>query len=97
MTERRIELLDPTVGPSTGPGTLSPRLDTLTGKTVGVIWNGRLPGDKIIDQLLGSLKTRYGIKEVVFRRKPYIGNIAPPEIIDELSAKCDAVITGVGD
>ena len=89
-------LLDPTLGP-TPRKTLSPRLESLAGKRLGVIWNGRPPGDLIFDQVFDILRRRHDIGEVVLRRKPYLGNIAPDEILDELSAGFDAVVTGVGD
>ncbi len=96
-TQITIELLDPTSGPVATKDALSPRLDSLTGKTLGVIWNGRLPGDLILNRMIEILKDRHAIKEVVFRGKPYIGNVAPDEIFEEMSARCDAVVAGVGD
>ena len=96
-TQIQIELLDPTGGAVAAKGVLSPRLDTLSGKTLGVIWNGRRPGDLILNRMIDILKERYAIKEVVFREKPYIGNVAPDEIFDQIAARCDAVISGVGD
>ena len=96
-TQIKIELLDPTSGPVASKKALSPRLDSLSGKTLGVIWNGRLPGDLILNRMIEILKETHDIKEVVFRGKPYIGNIAPNEIFDEMSARCDAVVAGVGD
>jgi hypothetical protein len=97
LTQIKIDLLDPTSGPVATGGALSPRLDSLSGKTLGVIWNGRLPGDLILNRMVEILKGRHDIKEVVFRGKPYIGNVAPDEIFAEMSARCDAVLTGVGD
>jgi hypothetical protein len=96
-TWSQITLLDPTSDPVATGDALSPRLDTLSGKTLGVIWNGRLPGDLILKRMIEILKERHDIKEVVFRGKPYIGNVAPDEIFAEMSARCDAVVTGVGD
>ena len=93
----KFELLDPTSGPVATGSALSPRLDSLSGKTLGVIWNGRLPGDLILKRMIEILKERHAIKEVVFRGKPYIGNVAPDEIFAEIAARCDAVVTGVGD
>jgi hypothetical protein len=89
-------LLDPTV-PATRADVLTPRLSTLDGKTLGVIWNGRLEGDVILEETVQILRRKYAIKEVIFRKKPYISNVAPPEVFDEFASKCDAVITGVGD
>jgi hypothetical protein len=91
-----VILLDPTLA-AARTTVLSKRLDTLAGKTFGVIWNGRPPGDVLFERVFGILRTKYAIKDVIFRSKPYIGNIAPPEVFDELVSRCDAVVTGVGD
>jgi hypothetical protein len=95
-TQIKIELLDPTSGAVAAKSALSPRLDTLNGKTLGVIWNGRRPGDLILNRMIEILKKSYTIKEVVFREKPYIGNVAPEEVFAEMAA-VDAVVSGVGD
>jgi hypothetical protein len=92
-----VTVLNPTAGPATGKFRAAPRLVTLHGKILGAIWNSRPHGDKVIEAAVDVLKERYGIKDLLLRKKPYLGNLAPKEIIDELTAKCDAVITGVGD
>lgn len=92
-----ITFLNPTAGPARGQGGMAPRLSTLDGATIGVIWNGRAYGDKILGRVLEALKERHRIKEVVFRQKPYIGNLAPEEILSEIAARSDGAITGVGD
>lgn len=92
-----IEVLDPTSEPVARADILSPRLDSLAGKTVGVIWNGRPAGNLILNRVMDTLKERHGIQEVLFRHKPFLGNIAPAELLDELSDRCHAVVTGVGD
>jgi hypothetical protein len=89
-------MLDPTT-PAKAAGSLSPRLATLDGKTIGVIWNGRPPGDVIFNYMFDVLREKYSIKNVIMRGKPYIGNVAPDEVFQELVGHCDAVVTGVGD
>jgi hypothetical protein len=95
-TDGRLTLLDPTLaaGKST---TLSPRLSTLSGKTIGVIWNGRPPGDVLFDHMYEVLQAKYDVRRGPFIAKPYLGNVAPPEAFEELASTCDAVVTGVGD
>jgi len=92
-----VTVLNPTAGPATRKFRSAPRLDTLNGKVLGAIWNSRVHGDKILNAVAAELKARYGVRDFLLREKPYLGNIAPKEILDELVAKCDAVITGVGD
>jgi hypothetical protein len=91
-----LVMLDPTLT-TTRTTVLSPRLDTLSGKTIGIIWNGRPPGDVILGYAMDELRKRYAIKDIVLLEKPYLGNVAPDAILDELEATCDAVVTGVGD
>jgi hypothetical protein len=93
----QVTVLNPTAGPAARKFRRAPRLSTLDGKVLGAIWNSRVHGDKIINSVVTVLKERCGVKDFVLRKKPYLGNIAPKEILDELVAKCDAVITGVGD
>ena len=97
MEDRMLEVLDPSFELGSTGGGLSPRLDSLSEKTLGVIWNGRLPGDQIVQQATSLLQQQYGVASVVVRKKPFIGNVAPDEIFEEMEKTCHAVITGVGD
>ncbi len=92
-----LKVLNPTAGPTRGGGGVAPRLRSLDDRTIGVIWNGRAYGDRILSEVLDILKQRYRIREVVFREKPFLGNIAPEPILAEMSARAHGVITGVGD
>lgn len=92
-----LDVLDPTLGPAHARGPLALRLQDLHGKRLGVIWNGRPHGDSILRQTIETLTHEYGAVVETFRRKQFIGNIAAPEVLDEVATRCDAAITGVGD
>lgn len=92
-----LKVLNPTAGPARGRSGVAPRPASLDDKTVGVIWNGRAYGDRILSEALDILKQRHRIREVVFREKPFLGNIAPEPILAEMTARADVVIAGVGD
>ena len=92
-----LKVLNPTAGPARGKSGVAPRPGSLDDKTVGVIWNGRAYGDLIISEALDILKQRHRIREVLFREKPFLGNIAPEPILAEMAARAHVVITGVGD
>jgi hypothetical protein len=92
-----LKVLNPTAGPARGTSGIAPRPASLDGKTVGVIWNGRAYGDRLILEALDILKQRHHVKDVLFREKPFLGNIAPEPILAEMAAKADVVIAGVGD
>lgn len=92
-----LRVLNPTAGPARGRSGIAPRPGTLDDTTIGVIWNGRAYGDRILSEALDLLKQRHRIREVVFREKPFLGNIAPEEVLAEMAARANLVITGVGD
>lgn len=95
-TATTMLLRDPTV--ETEDETAShPVLPSLDGATIGIIWNGRPPGDALLTRMLEILGERHGVKAGPFHLKPYLGNIAPPEVFDDIAGSCDAVVTGVGD
>ena len=43
------------------------------------------------------LQERYSVKEVVRARKPYFGTPIPDDQARELAARCDVVVTAIGD
>jgi hypothetical protein len=90
-------VLDPRL--KSGGRTVTPatRLETLTNKRLGILWNNRLGGDKLLKHVGQLLQDTYGVAEVYFTKKTFIGNAAPPEVIDDLLTRVDAVIVGVGD
>jgi hypothetical protein len=93
-----IAIFDPTYKRS-GKGELSKRLDTLDGKVIGVIWNGRRPGpgESFLLGTVEELKKHYDIKDVLFKAKPFVGNVAPDEIFTYMESRAHMIITGVGD
>ena len=91
-----MRVLDPTPRPraeSRGP---CPTLATPAGKVIGFIDNGKPNFHHLVDDLAALLKTRYGVADVVVHRKP--GQIAvAKDALDDLVARCDAIVTGSGD
>lgn len=90
-------MLKPVPRPRPSAFVLSPRLGSLEGKVVGTLWNNRGHGDSFLRQLGDQLRERYGVAEVVHRKKVYINTRAPMEVFQELKERCDAVVVGVGD
>lgn len=95
-----MEILDPTGDvPGDGGRTVTSRLDGLSGKRLGMIWNGRRPGPgrEILLGVADVLDKRHGLAEVFLLEKPYLGNAAPSSMLDELANRADFSIAGVGD
>ena len=95
-----VMLFDPTAPrrePEDAPGTARASLAGLAGKVVGFIDNAKPNFGVLADDLGELLRTKYGVARVIKRRKPSASVPAKPEVIEELSAECDVVITGSGD
>jgi hypothetical protein len=90
-------VLDPRLKPGGRVVTPAPRLASLANKRLGILWNNRLGGDKLLRHVGQLLQEKHGLAEVYFTRKTFIGNAAPAEIIDDLVSRVDAVVVGVGD
>lgn len=73
------------------------RPQTLDDVTLGLLWNTKVNGDRLMHELAALLQQRYRLEEVLFRAKPALGAPAPAAIIDEFGQRCGAVITAVGD
>jgi hypothetical protein len=89
--------LDPRQGPTGGLVEPAQRPADLKGLRIGVLWNNRPGGDKVLRQIVRILNERHEFADVYFTKKPYIGNEAPEAIIQDLRSRVDAAIVGVGD
>jgi hypothetical protein len=89
--------LDPRQGLKAGEMQPAERLTSLMGKKLGILWNNRPQGDKLLQHVAELIKQKYDCAEVYFTKKPYIGNAAPQEVIDDLASKVDAAVVGVSD
>ncbi len=75
----------------------APRIPTLDGKVLGVLYNGRAGGDVVLKELLDLLQSKHNLAKVVFRTKPHAWVSAPEEMFQDLAQSCEVAITGVGD
>ena len=91
-----FRVLDPTPEGGPPPGQLAPRLDTLRGKTVGFISNGKEGTKGFFSHLERMLREEHGVAEVVSRTKSNYSAPADAPIVAEIK-NWDAVISGIGD
>ena len=76
----------------------APRLDTLSGKTIGLLDISKPGGNIFLDALERLLIERIGVREVVRAMKPTFTKPAPDEVIDKLvSSRAAAVIEALAD
>ena len=91
-----IEILDPTHESGGAPFAPAPRLDTLEGKTVAVLSNGKKGTKPFFDALERELKERYRVAEVVRLTKANYSAPAEPPLLRD-SARWHALVSGIGD
>lgn len=77
---------------------VAPKLDTLSGKIVGLLDISKPGGSVFLDRLEALLRERFGVANVVRAMKPTFTKPAPEAVIDQLlAARCDAVIEALAD
>ena len=92
-----VLLYDPTATREPQTDAAGKQLDTLAGKVVGFIDNAKPNFNHLVDDLADVLVARYGVRQVIKRRKTSASLPAPEEIVRELADECDVVIAGSGD
>jgi hypothetical protein len=91
-----LQVLDPTNETMPPAGQPAPRLTGLTGKTIGLISNGKEGSKGFFAHLDRMLRAEVGVANVVTRVKSNYSAPADPHIAAEI-AGWDAVISGIGD
>jgi hypothetical protein len=74
-----------------------PQFTDLRGKVIGFLDNSKPNADKLAERLAELLKEKYGVANMVTRRKLTAQQGAPKKYLDELAAQADFVMTGRGD
>ena len=76
----------------------APKLNSLAGKTIGLLDISKPGGNLFLDHLEGLLKNRFAVKEVIRVTKPTFTKPAPAAVIAHLvQARCDGVIEALAD
>jgi hypothetical protein len=91
-----LRVLDPSNESKALGGKLAERLDSLRGKTVGIISNGKEGTRGYFTHLDRLLRQELGVAEVVWRTKSNYSAPADAYLVDELK-RWHAVVAGVGD
>jgi len=76
---------------------LSPSIARPFRKGAGLLDNMKVNCELFLDRLEELLRTKYQIGEVLRRKKFAEPEEAPPEVLQELSGRCDLVIHAFGD
>ncbi len=91
-----IEFLDPTAEKAAPGGKPAPRLTSLSGRTVGIISNGKEGTKRYFAHVEHLLLSELGVAKVDFCTKANYSAPAEAAVIARLKS-WDAVVAGVGD
>lgn len=91
-----LRVLHPGFEEERGPQAAPARLDSLSGRTIGLLDNGKLNVGRLLDHVEERLRTQHAVDRVLRLKKLDASRPAPAAVIDEMRA-CDAVISAVGD
>ena len=91
-----LPFIDPTRGASRAKMPRAPRPIDLAGKVVGLLDNTKEQGDIILATIADELRRRYGVADVVIRRKAFFSKPAAPELLDDMAKKVQVAIAAVG-
>ena len=91
-----IRVLDPTFEGSISVVVEPNRLTSLTGRSIGLLDNGKPKGREFFNHVEQILRSEYGVTSVLRFEKTDASRPATAEVIADAS-RCDALISGVGD
>lgn len=90
-----MPLVNPMALTGAGKFNLARRLDTLEGKTIGVLDNAKPRADVVLEEVKAHLES-LGARCTVYEFKPHLAKPLPEDQIKRL-AEADAVIGAIGD
>ena len=91
-----IRVLDPTVDTVPAKTAATTALTSLSGRTIGLLDNGKIRVRELLDFVEEELRSRYGVARVLRYKKPDASRPAPPEVLAAMES-CEAMISAVGD
>jgi urease gamma subunit len=91
-----LPFIDPTRGGSRTQLPKARRPMDLAGKVVGLLDNTKEQADVILETVAQALREKYGVADVVIRRKQYFSKPAAAELIDEMAKEVQVAIAAVG-
>ena len=92
-----IRFLDPTVAPEPTESVFAKRETVLDGKVLGLLDNGKVNGQRLLELVREELGRRYDFREIVVMRKAGASVPADDAMLEALASRCDVVVTAIGD
>ena len=91
-----IRVLDPTAEVDSSLADNMARLDSLQGRTIGLLDNGKIRVHELLNHMEDIFVSQYGVAQVVRLKKPDASRPVPAEVVADMQ-QCDAIVSAVGD
>ena len=91
-----LDLVDPTDPATAAAHALAPRAGSLRSLRVALLDNRKGNANHLLTRLGDSLRAA-GAADVTLWSKPIFSRPAPDPLIAEIAARCDVVVTAIGD
>ena len=91
-----LRIMDPRLAADGEAMRLAPALASLNGAVIGMIDNAKIGTERFFDFVEQILRTEYGVREFIRRRKPDSSRPVPPKLLAEMSG-ADAMLSAIGD
>ena len=93
----KLRMVDPTVESKMGSHALAPRLGDLQGLRIGLLSNGKVNADVLLNETAQLFRARHECPIVELEEKSHAGKPCPPDLLASLAAKSDFLLTAAGD
>ena len=91
-----LGFIDPTAGGNQAKIALAPRPMDLAGKVVGMIDNTKEQADIILETVAEILRSRYGVAQVIIRRKEHFSRPASEALLNEMAKEVQVAAAALG-
>ena len=94
---KSIPVYDPRGMLETSPLATAPRVSRLAGLRLGLLDNTKWNANKLLRGVRDRLSEKHGFSAVNYYRKESFSLAAAPELLAEIAANNDVVVTAIGD
>lgn len=91
-----LTVLDPRLSAAGEALRMAPAVASLKGKVVGLLDNAKIGTERFYDHVAEILQARYGVAELIRRRKPDTSRPVPQAMLAQMRG-ADAILSGIGD
>ncbi len=92
-----VAVYDPRGIVEASPMTTAPRVAKLKGLRLALLDNTKWNANKLLRGVRDRLAEKHGFSEVNYYRKESFSRFAAPELIQQIAAENDIVVTAIGD